>query len=120
MKRSSIVRWIARIWSILSIGFVLFMFVGAGLNEGVDLARFSARDVIGLAFFPLGVCVGLVLAWRRERLGGLITVGSLVAFYLAMLISDGRFPRGPYFALVAAPGLLFLLRPALRPVDQAA
>ena len=109
MKSSIIIRWIARIWSILSIGFILVMFVGAGLSEGVDLARFSTRDVIGLAFFPLGVCVGLVLAWRRERLGGLIAVGSLMAFYLVMYLWDRRFPRGPFFALVAAPGLLFAL-----------
>jgi hypothetical protein len=50
----------------------------------------------------------MVLAWRWEGLGGAITVGSLVALYILMFILDGRFPRGPFFALVAAPGALFL------------
>jgi hypothetical protein len=67
------------------------------------------RELAGLLLFPIGVTLGLVLAWRWEFVGGLISIGSLLLFYLAMFMSDGRFPRGPFFALVAAPGLLFLV-----------
>ncbi|MFQ6101027.1 MAG: hypothetical protein ACE5OS_07305 [Anaerolineae bacterium] len=101
-------RWIARLWSIASIGFVLLMFIGSGLQEGFNLAQFTFRDLVGLFFFPLGVCLGMILAWRWEGLGGGIAVGSLLAFYAALYIADGRFPRGPWFALVAAPGVFFL------------
>ena len=59
-------------------------------------------------FFPIGTCAGMILGWRWEGLGGTITIGSLLAFYGALRIMDGRFPGGPFFALVAAPGLLFL------------
>jgi len=105
----TIIRWIARLWSIASIGFVLLMFIGSGLAEGFNLAQFAFRDLVGLLFFPCGLCLGMIVAWRREGLGGGITVGSLLAFYTTLRIADGRFPRGPYFALVAAPGILFLV-----------
>jgi hypothetical protein len=103
------IRWIARAWSIASIGFVLLMFGGSALAEGFDPAQFTPRDWVGLFFFPLGVCLGLIVAWRREGLGGGMTVGSFLAFYATLRITDGRFPRGPWFALVAAPGILFLV-----------
>ena len=99
--------WIARIWSIASILLILVMFIGS-LFSG-DPAIFSLRDIIGLFFFPIGILVGLVLAWRWEGVGGGITVASFFAFYLTLWFFDGRFPRGPYFALTAAPGLLFLV-----------
>jgi len=105
----TIVRWSARGWSIASVGFVLLMFVGSGLAEGFNPAQFAFRDLVGLFFFPFGVCLGMILAWRWEGLGGAIAVGSLLAFYAALRLMDGRFPRGPWFALVAAPGLLFLV-----------
>jgi len=104
-----IIRWMARAWSIASVGFILLMFIGSGLAEGFNSAQFTARDWVGLFFFPFGICLGMIVAWRREGLGGGMTVGSLLAFYAALRIMGGRFPRGPWFALVAAPGILFLM-----------
>jgi len=104
-----IIRWLARAWSIASVGFILLMFIGSGLAEGFNPAQFTPRDWVGLFFFPFGVGLGMIVAWRREGLGGGITVGSLLSFYAAMRVMSGRFPRGPWFALVAAPGALFLV-----------
>ncbi len=103
MNGTKTLRWIARLWAVLSLLFLLAFVVG----EGIGLQR--TRDLVAFLFFPLGVGAGLVVAWWRERLGGLIAVGSLVAFYLTLYLFDGRLPRGPYFLLVAAPGVLFLL-----------
>jgi hypothetical protein len=58
--------------------------------------------------------LGFVIAWRRERLGGLVTVCSLAAFYIWMTARDGHLPPGPYFLLFAAPGFLFLASSLLR------
>ena len=101
------VRRIARVWSLVSIGFTLLLLAGELLAPHAPPPA-GFRDWIGLFFFPFGVCLGMAVAWRREDLGGIITVGSLLAFYAALRIMDGRFPRGPWFALVAAPGVLFL------------
>ncbi len=102
-----ILRWIARILSIISIGFVLVFLVGEALPPHAE-AVFKVRDILAMVFFPIGVCVGLGLAWRRELQGGMIAIGSVAAFYLILFLLDGRFPRGPHFFLLASPGLLFV------------
>lgn len=105
--RSTVVMWIARIWSVVSLGFVLLFVIGDLLNG--NGARPTRLEWIGLALWPVGVCLGLVIAWFRARLGGAIATVCLIAFYLWSLLERGRFPGGPYFVLVAVPGFLFLL-----------
>lgn len=109
-----IVRWTARLWSLATIGFVLAFIVG----EGVRLS--GLHEWIGFVFFPVGVCVGMLLAWRFEGTGGLVAVTSLMVFYLVSLVSVGRFPAGWGFLVFAAPGFLFLLAWALSPPRAAA
>jgi hypothetical protein len=99
--------WVARIWSLASIAFVL-VFLFAEILSGHG-GKPTASEWIGLALWPGGVLIGLVVAWFRERLGGTVATGCLVAFYVWNMLDSGRFPTGPYFLLVAAPGILFLL-----------
>ena len=100
-----VLRWSARVLSILAVGVVLLFAFGEGLN----LSRFTARELVLFLFFPFGVCLGMVLAWRWEGLGGGITVASLAAFYLAQRLMSSSFPRGFALVALAAPGFLFLL-----------
>jgi hypothetical protein len=102
-RLTTVIRWVAKVWSVLSIGALLL----PTLVEGPYWLRAqSLREVIGhLCFF--GILLGLILAWRWEGLGGTITVGSFALFYLTWWLS-GRSPSGPFFALIAAPGFLFL------------
>lgn len=106
----------ARIWSLASIVFVLAFLLGEGLS-GPD-GRPTAAEWIGLALWPGGVVVGLVVAWFRKGLGGAVAIGSLIAFYAWHLVERGTFPRGPYFLLVAAPGVMFLLSSLLSRATQ--
>ena len=103
----SVMRWVARGWSLLSLGFVAPIVIGEAIRPTATVPV-TLRDLIGLSLFPFATCLGMLLAWRWEGLGGAITLGSLVAFYVFMFVMDGRFPGGPFFALVAAPGALFL------------
>ena len=103
-----VLRWVARIWSIVSIGFILLIAIGELISPHAPPPS-TLRDIVGMFLFPFLTCVGMILAWRWEGVGGGITVGSVLAFYAWLGIMDGRLPRGPYFALVAAPGFLFLL-----------
>ena len=111
------IRWIAKSWSIASVGFALLMVAGEVLFPHAPPPA-TLRDFVGLLFFPFGVCVGIILGWRWEALGGSIAVGSVLVFYGAMCAMDGRFPRGPYFALLAAPGVLFLVSWAMGAVSS--
>jgi len=100
-----VLRWSARVLSILVVGVLLLFVIGEGLN----LSHFTARELALFAFFPVGICLGMALAWRWEGLGGGITVASLAAFYLVQRLTSSSFPRGFAFVALAAPGFLFLL-----------
>jgi len=96
-------RWIARIWSAATIALVLAFIVGErSLPSG-------PREWLGFLFFPFGICVGMILAWKKESLGGLITVGSLLASYVVHFATTGRLLKGWAWLAFAAPGFLFLL-----------
>ena len=115
-RGSKALSWVARIWSVTSIVFVLVFLIGEGLSG--DAATPTASEWIGLALWPGGVVVGLIVAWFRRGLGGALTLGSLIAFYVWNLLERGRLPSGPYLFLVAAPGILFLLSSLLSRPSQ--
>jgi len=105
LRAVSALRWTARVWSVLALGVVLLFAFG----EGLHLAAFSARELVLFLFFPVGICLGMALAWRWEGLGGGITVASLAAFYLVERLTSHSFPRGYALLVLSAPGFLFLL-----------
>ena len=96
------VRWTARAWAIATVGVILLLSVG----EGVYPATWT--EWTGLLLYPGGICLGMILAWWREGLGGGITVGSLVAFYALHTATAGSPPRGWAWLVLAVPGFLFL------------
>jgi peptidoglycan/LPS O-acetylase OafA/YrhL len=75
----------------------------------------GVKDLVGLAFFPIGLMLGLVLGWRRELSGGIIAVGSIVLFYIVygLAINQAIF-QGWWFLLLSLPGWMFLLYALLR------
>jgi hypothetical protein len=95
--------WSARVWSIASVVILFLFVVGEGINPT------SRMELLGLLFFPFGICVGMILGWWREAIGGSITVGSLLTFYVIHFITNGTLPKGWAWLVFAFPGFLFLL-----------
>ncbi|MBC8416020.1 MAG: hypothetical protein ISS80_02610 [Candidatus Cloacimonetes bacterium] len=104
----TIIRWIARIWSILSLAFLL-LFFGASIISSIGTATFAFKDVLQFVFFPIGLTIGLILAWKWEGLGGIIAIGSIIGFHLQMLIKHGKPDFVLFIELLTAPGILFVL-----------
>jgi len=101
-------RWIrslARLWSAISLALIAAFFVG----EGFHPSQLSPSQVLGFLLFPVGVSLGMVLAWWNERLGGTLTVASLVAFYIVHLATSGKLPNGWAWLVFSFPGVLFLV-----------
>jgi hypothetical protein len=101
------IRWTARVWSVLSILTVLAFAIGE-MAQG-NGPRPTHQEWVGLALWPIGVCLGLAVAWLREELGGIVALGCLFAFYVWNLFRSGHLPRGPFFVLIAAPAAFFLI-----------
>lgn len=100
-------RWVARLGSLASLAMLTaFAFSESGPP--------SPSEWFGIALFPIGVSVGMLLGWWREGLGGVVTLLSLAAFYGWMLVFRNGMPIGPYFVMFSIPGLLFLVCAALR------
>jgi len=106
-----VARWIARIWSVVSLLFVLIFAAGHVLTPHGP--KPIPQEWIGLALFPIGVGAGLLLAWHWEVFGGILALASLTGFYLWNLHHSGHLPRGPVFFLIAAPALVFLISASL-------
>lgn len=100
---TTIVRWTARISSLVSIGLLAaFLFGEDGLTLQLEMAEW-----LGLLFFPGGVIIGMILGWWREGWGGMVVLVSLAAFYVEQFLLGGRIPGGPWFLIFTLPGLLF-------------
>jgi len=96
--------WIARAASVVSITLLLMIFLG----EAFHPAQISYREWVGLVFFPIGVVAGMIIAWRKEALGGFVTVASLVGFYLVYGYLLRNHIGGWFFLAFAVPGFLFV------------
>ena len=104
-----IIRWVARVLAAMMAAFMAFMFVGNAATDGVGpLFEMTLREALMMAAFMV-VFVGLILGWKREKLGGWLVVGGMALFYVLDFAFSGTFPRGPFFPLIALPGILFLL-----------
>jgi len=103
----TILRWTARGLSLLLALVVIMMMFAPDPNREPRPLRLD--EIVGLAFFPWGVFVGTLLAWRWPRLGSLIAIGSVPALYISQLILRGQFPFTPFFLLPLTPAVLFLI-----------
>jgi hypothetical protein len=103
-----IVRWIARVSSGFAAALILLIFIGEGLTGGFEpLLHMSVRETLMMVAF-VAVWLGLLLGWKWELYGGLLTACGVVAFYLVDYLFTGTLPRVPFPLIVASPSLLFL------------
>jgi hypothetical protein len=107
-KTIQIMRWITRIWAALVAAAVIFaFFANIFIEGGGSSSQFSTRDILMMVLFVL-TWMGLILGWKWEAIGGGLTVGSMLAFYIFEVIFTGSFPKGGFFIVIALPGVLFL------------
>ena len=101
----AVLELLARVGSIASITLLLLLFFGEGLHP----SKISLNEWAGLLFFPIGVVIGMTIAWWKEGVGSLIAVASLIGFYLVWGYLLRNHIGGWWFLVFASPGFLFLL-----------
>ena len=116
-------RKIARVWSLLLIIIVLFIVGGYFWNwitTGVA-DPYAVEDYPPIENFPplleVLAVIGLAIAWRWERLGGIINIISSLVVLSLLLIHwpiTSNFPNyllAPYgtWMIILIPGIFFVL-----------
>jgi len=121
-RKTKLIRRIARIWSVPIIIYSLMLLTGYAWNW-LTIGKADPYAVEGYPFIEalppilmfLGV-LGLAIAWRWERLGGVINLVFLLGVIVLLLITRpltedfSRFVI-PYLMtiVIAIPGILFLV-----------
>jgi len=82
----AIIRWIARVWSILIFAIALLIIVVPDPNV---VQPVLLTDWIELGFYWVSI-LGLLLAWRWEGLGGAIAIAGVAGRDVAFRIFKGR------------------------------
>lgn len=115
------IRWIARIWGTVLVAYALLMLIGYAWNW-MTTGKADPHAVVDYPFienlppiFMFLAILGLGIAWRWERAGGIINLIFCLATIPIFLIrwpitQDPRFVI-PYILLIiiAFPGILFLV-----------
>ena len=107
------VLWAARILALLIVASFAFATI-ADLMDG-EVSLFVAKDAFWVALFPFGVCVGYVIAWRRQLLGAMVSIGCLAVLYGGGALVGQRPPVTPILYPFGGPAVLFLYYWAFAP-----
>ena len=102
-----IIRWTARIWSILVTVFLLLIFFAP--TDGSPVL-FAPVDIFLLSLTGLAL-LGLFIAWRWELVGGIFTIAMLFIREIAWVILMGNWLVGfvILWILILPPAILFLI-----------
>ena len=106
----ALVEFLARVGSVLSITLLLLLFQAEALHP----SEIAPREWFGLVFFPIGVIIGLAIAWWKEGLGVSITLASLLAFYFVYGYLLRYHVAGLAFVVFASPAFLLFFHWVLR------
>ncbi|HEY0764626.1 MAG TPA: hypothetical protein VGD61_19775 [Pyrinomonadaceae bacterium] len=110
----ALIKFLARLGSITSIVLLVSLFQAEALNP----SEVPPRQWFALIFFPIGVVIGMIIAWWKEALGVSVTLGSLLAFYFVYGYLLSYHIGGWAFVAFASPAFLFLLHWLLHRAEQ--
>lgn len=80
------------------------------MGEGIDTNRVMPREWFGLLFFPFGLVLGMFIAWWSEAVGSIISIASLLAFYVIYgYFMSGNLFQSWVFLLFGLPSFLFFI-----------
>jgi hypothetical protein len=103
-QTKTVIRWAARITGGLVLGFLLFFVFGHLFGNEPSNGFQSNKEILAFACFPVTTILGLLLAFRYELPGGLLTLAAMAGLYFLM----PELLANPYTGAVFVPALLFV------------
>ena len=99
--------WAGRIFGTAVVALFVFVAVAGLLEPESELP--TLEEWMKLALFPIGVCVGYILGWWRQLVGGAVALGCMLAFFIVMAAEGSPVHNIPAFYPFGIPALLYLL-----------
>ena len=103
-------------WAVLLIArllglLIVVAFVGGSVADVIRgrMPTFGPSDAVWFLLFPFGVCVGYLIALRREFLGAVVSLGCIAALYAGQALAGHRLALVPVLVPFGGPALLMLL-----------
>ena len=97
------------LWESLILGGIVLAFVGwflvAHLVQPQGGGFNNTLEGISFGFFPVGLCIGLALAYWRRGLGGAIALGSMIGLFVLRPDLLGQW----MFLVFVLPGLGYVV-----------
>ena len=111
-KSARVIRWIARIFGTLLAVYLIFTTVA---NLIMDYKAWDFIPYVYFAFFII-LAIGVIIAWFKEKIGGIILIAGAVAgsiFSIIVGLNNPDFDLLDFMILAALPfiiiGILFLV-----------
>lgn len=100
-------RLTARVFAVACLAILFLIIQG---EDSYNWLKAPMREMIGIVIFPAGFTAGLLIAWRWELLGGVISLASIALFYAVygLILSNLSTGIEWWFIFMAIPGALFL------------
>lgn len=107
-KKIKIIRWIARIWSILAVLFAFVLLISTLMENRDEPASTIFWMLFGLWFVAV---LSLLVSWRWEIVGSILAITALVSREMAVFYLSGEFLGGFWMVWlpVLPPAVLFIL-----------
>ena len=103
-----VIRWTARILSLVFVILLMIIFVGETWNKPVPWPALDAGKWYLMASLAVTV-LGLLLAWRWELAGALMNIGGTLAFATPLIAERGLHADAWILAPLTGFGWMFLL-----------
>ena len=104
---SRILRWIARIWSLL---LLIFALIRVFTPDPYATRPITALEVFLLSFWGVAI-LALMFAWKWEKIGALIAIVTMVLRELVYFITTGEWIINflIIWVLIIPPAIFYLL-----------
>ena len=108
LKKIKILRWIARIWSVLVLIFAILLLLTQLLVDSGEAPTTLYWVLFGLWFIAV---LGLMAGWRWEIAGSVIAITALISREMAVFYLSGDFLVGFWMVWlpIIPPAILYIL-----------
>lgn len=105
-KQQKIIKWFARIISLIILIFALPFYFGYGNPLPFVKPDYSIWENVALTIMPL-VFIGLALGWKYPKIGGWLIVISIIIGFVVGLLTEANLSVN--LAVPIIPGILYLI-----------